>query len=219
MTAPTISTLPTAPSRGSAPSVFVPTADNWVAALPTFGSDANVMAVWMNYTAAAVAADDSSAAASAAAALASESAAAGSAAFKGLWSGLTGALNVPSTVLHNSRYWVLLNNLADVTASEPGVTADWARLHQNKYVRVTAISLTAVEDDHVHVTASGQTITLPASPAAGDEVTVSVGDFTDTVIGRNGLNIMSAAENMTLDRAYAGITLRYIDAARGWNIV
>lgn len=45
--------------------------------------------------------------------------------FKGEWNTLTGALNMPATVFHSSYYWVLLNNLADVTASEPGVSADW----------------------------------------------------------------------------------------------
>lgn len=52
-------------------------------------------------------------------------AAIGSANFKGEWSALSGALNVPSAVWHNSRVWALLVNLADVTASEPGVSANW----------------------------------------------------------------------------------------------
>jgi len=46
--------------------------------------------------------------------------------FKGQWSTLTGALNVPASVFHNDQYWQLLNDLADVTLSEPGVSADWA---------------------------------------------------------------------------------------------
>lgn len=45
--------------------------------------------------------------------------------FKGLWSTLTGALNKPASVFHNGAYWALLNTLADVTASQPGVSADW----------------------------------------------------------------------------------------------
>jgi len=57
-----------------------------------------------------------------------ESAAAVSAAsanFKGLWSTLTGALNKPASVKHNDRFWLLLNNLANVATSQPGVSADW----------------------------------------------------------------------------------------------
>jgi hypothetical protein len=45
--------------------------------------------------------------------------------FKGAWSGLVGALNMPAMVSHSGQRWNLLNDLADVTASEPGVSADW----------------------------------------------------------------------------------------------
>lgn len=45
--------------------------------------------------------------------------------FKGAWSGLTGALNKPAMVTHAGQRWVLLNNLANVTTSTPGVSADW----------------------------------------------------------------------------------------------
>ena len=48
--------------------------------------------------------------------------------FKGQWSTLTGAFNVPASVFHNDQYWQLLNDLADVTLSEPGVSADWAKI-------------------------------------------------------------------------------------------
>lgn len=46
--------------------------------------------------------------------------------FKGAWAGLTGALSMPSSVLHNNRYWALLNSLTDVTTATPGVSASWA---------------------------------------------------------------------------------------------
>lgn len=45
--------------------------------------------------------------------------------FKGPWSSLTGALSTPALVSHSGTRWFLLNNLTDVTASEPGVSADW----------------------------------------------------------------------------------------------
>jgi multidrug efflux pump subunit AcrA (membrane-fusion protein) len=45
--------------------------------------------------------------------------------FKGQWSGLSGSLALPATVLHNQQIWSLLTNLANVAASEPGVTGDW----------------------------------------------------------------------------------------------
>jgi hypothetical protein len=73
--------------------------------------------------------------------------------------------------------------------------------------------------EFVSVTTAGLTMTLPASPAAGNEVAIQVGDFTNTVIGRNGQNIMGLAENMTIDVANRTVNLFFTDATRGWRIV
>lgn len=66
-----------------------------------------------------------SALASKSAAATSEANAAATANLKGTWSSLTGAIAKPASVSHNGAIWGLLNNLADVTLSQPGVTADW----------------------------------------------------------------------------------------------
>jgi len=48
---------------------------------------------------------------------------------KGLWSALTGSLNIPASVNHNNSFWVLNVNLADVTLSEPtDVNTDWTKI-------------------------------------------------------------------------------------------
>lgn len=60
------------------------------------------------------------------AAAASEANANASANFKGTWTALAGPLAMPACVLHSGAYWNLLNPLADVTTSEPGVSADWS---------------------------------------------------------------------------------------------
>jgi hypothetical protein len=87
-------------------------------------------------------------------------------------------------------------------------------------ITVTAVSKTLVDRERCTVTASGQTITLPATPAAGAEVAVTIaGTFTDTIIARNGENIMSLAENFTIDVADVTATLYYVDATRGWRII
>lgn len=67
-----------------------------------------------------------------------------------------------------------------------------------------------------YVTTDSETITLPANPVAGNEVVVSVGNFTATVIARNGSNIMSLAEDLTVDVANATCRLIYVDSTRGW---
>jgi hypothetical protein len=79
MPAPTISPLPTPPSRSTDPANFAIEADAFVAALPEFQTDANAQADYLDDLAAAVDADAVAAAASAAAALVSENAAADSA--------------------------------------------------------------------------------------------------------------------------------------------
>ena len=81
---------------------------------------------------------------------------------------------------------------------------------------VTSASMTATVNTHVYVSAAGRTITLPASPTIGQRVLVTVGNFTDTVVGRNGSNIMSSASDFTMDAAYLSIQFIYTDATQGW---
>jgi hypothetical protein len=81
---------------------------------------------------------------------------------------------------------------------------------------VTATSLTATVNTHVYVSAATQTITLPASPSIGQRVLVTVGNFADTVVGRNGSNIMSSATDLTMDAAYLSIQFIYTDSTQGW---
>lgn len=57
------------------------------------------------------------------------SVAAAAANYKGLWSTLTGALNMPASVSHNGNYWALNANLANVTTATPGVSASWQALN------------------------------------------------------------------------------------------
>lgn len=48
--------------------------------------------------------------------------------YVGQWADLAGALNKPATVKHGGLFWLLVNNLANVTTSEPGMTNDWTRI-------------------------------------------------------------------------------------------
>lgn len=72
----------------------------------------------------------------------------------------------------------------------------------------------------VYVITANMTLTLPASPTAGDWVGFSnrSGVATPT-IARNGSNIMSLAEDMTLDTTQARGVLVYADATRGWTLL
>ena len=48
-----------------------------------------------------------------------------SANYKGPWSTLTGALTVPSSASHEGKFWMLKEDVADVTTEEPGVSLKW----------------------------------------------------------------------------------------------
>lgn len=81
---------------------------------------------------------------------------------------------------------------------------------------VTSASVTATVNTHVYVSAAGKTITLPASPTIGQRVLVTVGNFTNTVVARNGSKIMGSATDFTMDAAYLSIQFIYTDATQGW---
>ena len=65
---------------------------------------------------------------------------------------------------------------------------------------------------------AGSTINLPASPVVGNQVTISVGQYTDVVIGNNGTNIMGFAQPMTINIANVSVTLEYVNTTQGWVV-
>lgn len=86
---------------------------------------------------------------------------------------------------------------------------------------VTGATQTAVAGNHYVLTnAAVSTLTLPASPSAGDVVWVGVGNNrADNIIARNGQNIMGLAEDMTIDNVNATVQLRFANSTLGWRII
>jgi hypothetical protein len=86
-------------------------------------------------------------------------------------------------------------------------------------------SFTAVSGNgyFVNTTSGAITVTLPASPSAGD--IVAVADYAGTAatnnitIGRNSSNIEGLAENGTINNNRDSITLVYVDGTQGWLAV
>jgi hypothetical protein len=83
---------------------------------------------------------------------------------------------------------------------------------------VSGTTQAATASNHYVLTnAATTTVTLPASPAAGDVVWVTVANGLSTnVIARNGKKINELEEDMTIDAAYAGIQLRFSGDTEGW---
>jgi hypothetical protein len=72
-------------------------------------------------------------------------------------------------------------------------------------------------------TSAAFTVTLPATPAAGDIVAIADYDGTALTnaitIGRNSSNINGAAADLTISANYSAVTLVYVDATSGWRSV
>ena len=86
-------------------------------------------------------------------------------------------------------------------------------------------SFTAVSGNgyFVNTTSGAVTMTLPASPSAGDIVAFKDYAFTfatnNLTIGRNGSNLDGNAGDKTIDTDNTSMSLIYVDATQGWKSV
>lgn len=122
-------------------------------------------------------------------------------------SGTTQPIPPGATVLCRSN-----GSETDVTIIEKGyVTITDAN---SPYTTVAGAQILA------NTTSAVITVTLPAAASTGDEVTIIDARGTwgsnNLTVDRNGLNINSAASNLTLITNGQSITLVYVDATRGW---
>ncbi len=128
---------------------------------------------------------------------------------KGDWSALTGALDIPASVSHANKIWVLDVNLADVTASEPSsANTDWTVSSTpwaviEKTFADTGYTLNNKQKVYLDSTGGATVLNFPATPLEDDQVWVidRASNFSDTlpVLGRNGSTIMGIAEDFTID--------------------
>jgi hypothetical protein len=86
-------------------------------------------------------------------------------------------------------------------------------------VSVISSNTTAVANT-LYVLTATLTLTLPASPTAGDSVKISNRSGVATaIIARNSENIMGAASDLTLDKLNSGFELIYSNSAQGWILI
>ena len=114
---------------------------------------------------------------------------------------------------------VLGQGTANQVLTSDGTDIAWQNVASPTYNdwAIKTTTYTAVNGDQLianHAT-TAFTITLPASPSAGDTVTISNAGAALVTIGRNSSNINSAAADGTLPNGNS-TQLVYVDATIGW---
>lgn len=99
-----------------------------------FVSDLVTWTTEVNSAGTTIATNASTASTAATTASSASSAAAAAANYVGLWSSLSGALAIPASVVHDSRVWMLTENVADVTVQTPGVSTKWIQIEGPRQV-------------------------------------------------------------------------------------
>ena len=86
--------------------------------------------------------------------------------------------------------------------------------------KTSGFTAVAGEGYFCNTTSGAFTVTLPASPTLGDEVSIvdasGTADTNNITIGRNGNNIQGVAEDLTISVERGAFTLVYFNATQGW---
>ena len=101
----------------------------------------------------------------------------------------------------------------DIATSVP-LSVDW------QAVKTADFTAVAGEGYFVNTSGGAITLTLPASPSIGDEVTfvdyAGTFDSNNLTIARNSEKIHGATEDLTVSVERAANTLVYTDSTQGW---
>ena len=89
-------------------------------------------------------------------------------------------------------------------------------------VKTTSFAATSGIGYFINTTSGAITVTLPASPSAGDVVAVkdyaNTFDTNNLTIGRNSQPIGGATEDAVISTEGISVTLVYIDGTKGWLV-
>jgi len=111
----------------------------------------------------------------------------------------------------------------DGTIAEAQSTADNALISVVTTVQIANFTATTNNRYPCDTSSGGFTLTLPASPAAGNSVhffdVEGTFDINRLTIGRNGNNILGLAEDLEVDVRYWSGGLQYVNATVGWVLV
>jgi len=127
--------------------------------------------------------------------------------------GATYSLELPDAVGSTGQF---------VKASNGSGKLAFATVTEYSAPQLKSGNYTATVGEFIVASAGSITITLPASPSAGDYVTIKDGtgaaETTSFTVGRNSSNIASSASDLTFDKNFAEITLVYINGTIGWSV-
>jgi len=134
---------------------------------------------------------------------------------------LTGATDIGADLVDADLFLVddgaggtLRKTTAERIKTYIGGGTSWQAIKTGAYTAVAGQGVFA------NTTSSAFTVTLPASPALGDEVTVvdyaGTFDSNACTIGRNSQPIQGVAEDLVVSTERASFTLVYVDGTQGW---
>jgi hypothetical protein len=122
--------------------------------------------------------------------------------------------------------WNTLNALPSQTGNTgkflttDGTTASWTTISASWTIKSSAYTAAAGDMILADSTAAAFTITLPASPVAGNQIIIADAGGTfntkNVTVGRNGSNILGLAQDLVLNIANEKVTIVYYNATRGW---
>jgi hypothetical protein len=113
-----------------------------------------------------------------------------------------------------------ITNTGSITGVTITGTIDNQVNWQTDSIKTTGFTAVAGEGYFCNTTSAAFTVTLPASPSAGDLVGIkdyaNTADTNNITIGRNGSNIEGVANDFVINIEGGSITLIYVDATKGW---
>jgi hypothetical protein len=122
--------------------------------------------------------------------------------------------NIGNASLTNSGFTLNGTSISLGDTAEISAGTSW------QAVKTSGFTAVAGEGYFCNTTSAAFTVTLPASPTLGDEISIvdyaGTFDTNNLTIGRNGNPIQGSAADLTVSTERAGFTLVYVDGTQGW---